>query len=300
MRVLIIGYGSIGKRHAEVLNSIKDVDSIELVTKQKVEYYKTYDSLDAVPNMDSYDYFIISSETYKHFDQLKFIDNAVTDKKILVEKPLFNKPIKFSPTNYVFIGYNLRFHPVVEELKLLIQCKHVLNANIYVGSYLPDWRPDRDYSEVYSASKEKGGGVLLDLSHEFDYLQWLFGKYKDVDGIADKISTLKIDAEDFASGMIKTENNIIVSFTMEFFAKRPIRQVIVNTSKETIVGDLIKNKINIFSINSHEKEINFKGYDRNYTYMQMHTAILNADLEKCAMFSDGNSVLEIIQKINTA
>ena len=300
MRALIIGYGSIGKRHAEVLNSIEEIDSIELVTKQKVDNNKSYATLESVQNICSYDYYIISSETYKHFDQLKFIDKAVSDKKILVEKPLFNKRIEYSPKNSVFVGYNLRFHPVVEELKSLVQNKQVLNANIYVGSYLPDWRPDRDYSEVYSASKEMGGGVLLDLSHEFDYLQWLFGNYKNVYGISEKISSLKIDTEDFASGIVKTENNIIVSFTMEFLAKKPIRQIIINTSEETIIGDLINNKINIFSIHSYEKEMSFKGYNRNYSYMQMHKALLNGNLNKIASFSDGNSVLEIIQNIQSA
>ena len=85
MKVLIIGYGSIGKRHYEVLSSFKEIESIDLVTKQDIENIVCYRHLGSVTNISQYNYFIIASETNKHFEQLSYLENTVVNKLIFCE-----------------------------------------------------------------------------------------------------------------------------------------------------------------------------------------------------------------------
>ena len=99
------------------------------------------------------------------------------NKFVLVEKPLFSKPNKINiKKNKYYVGYNLRFNPIINFLKKKIKSKKIWSVNIFCGSYLPNWRNNIDYRKSSSAKKHLGGGVLLDLSHELDYVQWLFGK----------------------------------------------------------------------------------------------------------------------------
>ncbi len=91
MKVLIIGYGSIGKRHYEILSSLKNINCVDIVTKQNIQNIKSFQKLSDINNLDIYDYFVISSETSKHYEQLKYVCKNVKNKKILVEKPLYDK-----------------------------------------------------------------------------------------------------------------------------------------------------------------------------------------------------------------
>ena len=81
-------------------------------------------------------------------------------------------------TNKVFVGYNLRFHPVIKKLKKEIKNKKIFNVNIQNSSYLPSWRKNNVYTKTSSAKKALGGGVLLDISHELDFIRYLFGSFK--------------------------------------------------------------------------------------------------------------------------
>ena len=93
----------------------------------------------------------------------------------------------------VQIAYNLRFHPGLLKLRDLIQTGElgrVFWVRAEAGQYLPDWRPSQDYRQSYTARRDLGGGILLDGSHEIDYLMWLLGKPVDVFCRSGKVSAL--------------------------------------------------------------------------------------------------------------
>ena len=105
MTVLLVGYGSIGKRHYEVLSRLSHVTSIDIVTKQNVEDKHCYKNLELINNINKYDYFVIASQTNQHFKQLKFLDENVKNKLIFCEKPLFEAKKELDiKTNKIFIG----------------------------------------------------------------------------------------------------------------------------------------------------------------------------------------------------
>ena len=101
----------------------------------------------------------------------------------------------------VQIGYNMRFHPGLQILKELVdsgKIGRVLWLNVEAGQYLPDWRPWQHYRESYSARQELGGGIILDGSHELDYICWLLGRPTEVTCRAEHLSSLDVDVEDSA------------------------------------------------------------------------------------------------------
>jgi predicted dehydrogenase len=98
-------------------------------------------------------------------------------------------------------GYNLRFMPSLQRFRNLLN-EHmigkILSVRCEIGQYLPSWRPETDYRLGVSARRELGGGVLLELSHELDYLRWIFGEVEWVKATLSRQSSLDIDVEDTA------------------------------------------------------------------------------------------------------
>lgn len=297
MRALIIGFGSIGKRHYEVLSQISQVQSIDLVTKQKIKDKKCYKTLEEVANISKYDYFIIASETNKHFEQLKYLENNVKDKLIFCEKPLFqskqNLEIK---NNKVFVGYVLRFYPLLEKLIEFIKNEQIIYANAKCGQYLPSWRPNTDYKKCYSAKKEEGGGVLLDLSHEIDYVQWLCGSIDCLNSIQTKVSDLEINSDDLTMLIGKTNRNIMVNISIDYVSKITHRKLLVETFEHTYDLDFISNKLIKRNKNGLEETYSFSNLERNYMFEKMHLDILQEQNNICT-FKEGLEIMDTISTI---
>ena len=154
------------------------------------------------------------------YEQLAYLELHVNDKLIFCEKPLFEtyRQLDISQ-NRVYVGYVLRFHPLVQKMKTLLENEKIISVHAYCGQYLPTWRKEVDYKTTYSAKKAEGGGVLLDLSHEIDYIQWLFGTMREVQSYQLKISDLEIDSDDCVTCIAKTSHNMIVSVSMDYISK---------------------------------------------------------------------------------
>ena len=294
--VVIIGYGSIGKRHAKILKKNTKISKIYLFTKQKVKNYdviKFYSEIKKInPSL-----IIISSRTSNHYKDLNFILRNFKNKKILVEKPLFEKfkVLKVINKNRVFIGYNLRLHPVIQFLKNFLKKKFPFYVGIYCHSYLPEWRKKINYANSNSAKKKYGGGILLELSHELDYLQYLFKEIQNISSVnIGKFSKLKTDAEDTA---IITGETKKVKFVIDlnYFSRNTQRLIIVNYPDFTMKCDLFNYKVEIIK-NKKKKIIKFNN-DINQTYKLEHDLIFKNNTKKLCDFNQGLEVLKIIDKI---
>jgi len=298
LKVLLVGYGSIGKRHEEVLKNLSHVDTIEIVTKQTLENKKHISSLKKIKDLSIYDYFVIASETSKHYEQLKYICSKVNHKKILVEKPMFDKKYEnFTCKNNVFTAYNLRFHPLLQKLKNILIKEKVYYVNVICGQYLPVWRPEQDYRQSYSADLSMGGGVLRDLSHELDYISWLFGDIKDIKYINTKISDLEITSDDIFTGVAVTDNKIIINLSIDYISKTPLREMLIHTKNNTIKVDVIANSLKVENKDAEVTTITLEAVDRNHTYLEMHKAILHDHLETVCHLDEGKKVVDVIDNI---
>ena len=122
-KVLIIGFGSIGKKHATILKKFKMVSDVYILSRRNPKIFKSINKLSQIKRINP-DYIIICSRTSDHFKHLKYIETNLSKKIILVEKPLFNKFHQLTILkNKVFVGYNLRQHPVVKFIKNFIKKK---------------------------------------------------------------------------------------------------------------------------------------------------------------------------------
>jgi len=297
VKVLLIGYGSIGKRHDEVLSSLQSIDSIDIVTKQIVPNRTTFIKLQSVQDLSLYDYFVIASETSKHYEQLTYLELNVKDKLILCEKPLFesSKSLEILK-NEVFVGYVLRFHPLLKKLKESIKNEKVLNININCGQYLPTWRPNSDYRDSYSAKKEEGGGVLLDLSHEIDYMQYLCGKVDELKSYQVKISDLEINSDDFTTLIGKTEFGVLVNLSIDYISKITHRKVLLNTLESTYELDFIHNRLVKKDKLGIAKVFESENLLRNQMFEEMHKSIITTKEDVCS-YNSALDVMKIISKI---
>ena len=294
-KVLIIGFGSIGKRHASILKNFKMVSDIYILSRSNPKIFKTINKLSQIKEIDP-DYIIICSRTSDHFKHLKYIEKNMTKKIILIEKPLFSKFHKFNILkNKVFVGYNLRQHLVVRFIKNFIINKKIFSVNIICNSYLPNWRKNINYKDSYSSNKRLGGGVLLDLSHEIDYLEWIFNRIKKLDFVRiKKLSNLKINVEDHVTiaGETKLSNFIL---DLNYYSLYQRREIIVDGNNFSLKGDLINNFVEIYFKNKKKKIITFKN-DIDYTYIRQHKLILNKNYQTLSNFKNANKLMFLLDK----
>jgi predicted dehydrogenase len=137
----------------------------------------------------------------------------------------------------LMVGYNLRFVPSLVRFRALIEEGYggrVRSIRTEVGGHLPTWRPGADYRESVSARAALGGGVLLELSHEIDYLRWIFGDIECVSAAIGTNGGLDIDVEDTAHLVLHFARDasapLMASLDMDFIRHDPVRRC-------TLIGD---------------------------------------------------------------
>jgi predicted dehydrogenase len=291
-KILVVGYGSIGKRHAGVLSEMGH--SVSLVTRQVVQNYLYYESVEQALLSDKFDYVVIASPTSFHVETLSVLINFQFRGKILVEKPLFDKQYDFEIENNqpIYVGYNLRFNETLFFLKQLLSDEQLISFSVRVGQYLPTWRINTDYRENYSAHKKLGGGVLRDLSHELDYSTWICGDCVEITALGGHFSDLEIDSDDIYSILMRCQHCPIVTLHMDYLSQFNRREVYVQTKKHTYFADLINNVLLI-----DEKKMTFKHIN---TYAKQHEAILKNDIRQLCNFHQGAKIVKLIDIIETA
>ena len=210
-RLLIVGYGSIGQRHLRIVReSLSDVNIMVFRHRPTTDIPEMADvvtsSMDDVRSF-SPEAAIIANPAPFHVEFAKEL--AEMGCHLLIEKPISDKSVgveDFLETASVAgvicqVGYNLRYLPSLSRFRDLINGGLIgrpLSVRCEIGQYLPNWRPGTDYRIGVSARSELGGGALLELSHEIDYLRWFFGDVEWVRSWIGNVGNFDIDVEDTA------------------------------------------------------------------------------------------------------
>jgi predicted dehydrogenase len=285
---LVCGFGSIGQRHVRLLREMGL--SVFVFSRRPLSGEQNFLDLKTALKEVRPDYVVIANETSEHYPTLKVVlDFGVP--QILVEKPLFtvSEILPKAPESQVCVAYNLRFHPLIQKLYSEIEDQTVLSVQIYVGQYLPDWRPQQDYRNSYSVSKAQGGGVLRDLSHELDYINLLFGPWKALTAVGEHFSTLAGDSDDVFCLLLKMERCPAVSLQMNYLDRLGRREIIINTEEHSYNLDLVKKEYQ-----KDQEPSNSVIVERDETYRLQHSEMLKNQGKLCSSFSEGLEVLSMI------
>ncbi len=285
MKIIFFGLGSIGQRHARILlksyphklyafRSGKNREKNDL----GIEELTTWDEVERLKP----DVAFITNPTSLHIEVA--FKCAKLGIKLFIEKPIgkdlkgLNKLLKVVSNQKLvtYVGYDVRFHPVIVYLKKFINGKKVLHLRATCTSFYPNWRPGRNHLEVYTAQKKIGGGVILDLSHELDYVSYLLGPVKKIKGSFEKRGNVTVDAEDYADILVNT-STAPANIHINFLSHQALRQVHIDLGDSTLVGDLLTGEIKHFKKEKLYKNIKLDYYRDQLFEQQLKYFFKNID-----------------------
>jgi len=319
-KFLIVGLGTAGKRHLEIVKqTFPDAQIKVLRHKQSKEPSSltsaTLYSVDEAINFRP-DVAIISNPANMHLEISQTLAELGTH--ILVEKPLSNslhgvqdllETCKKQNVK-IAVAYNLRFLNSLNIFKEIIESGEIgriLSVRCEAGFHLPKWRTEIDYKKTVSASKDLGGGALLELSHEIDYLIWIFGSFSWVSATSAQLSDLDINVEDIVSiifGINSKEEKsteIIGSLNLDLFRQDKSRLCLAIGSAGSIKWDGIRGTVEILRENDEDWKLLHKDNstieDTYSTQWQSFLDCIESDTEPLVTGRDGESVMKAIASI---
>ncbi len=321
-RILIVGLGSIGKRHLSLCRELFPQSEIMVL------HHKSCNLVDCpsdfcTSSMNSAERFapnfaiICNPSVFHKKIAMKLANKGV---HLLIEKPICDnlrdakEVLELAGKNGVVlqVGYNLRFLKSLQKFKdVIYSCRigRVTSVQSDVGQFLPDWRPNSDWRSSVSANSKFGGGALLELSHEFDYLSWIFGEVKNVIGVMNKQSNFNLDVEDTVNAILEFKNStppqtsgapVIAAVTLDFVRRTSSRSCIARGENGTLIWDAIKSEVNL-KLPDGSFEVIFKDVtDRNFSYLEQlksFTYAISNQNRDSSILNNGMEALSIVEAI---
>lgn len=307
LKVLVVGTGSIGRRHIANL--------LDLGVKVSFYSYRGADVVgaDSVTDLASalksdFDAVVVANKTDQHMDVA--IRAAHEGKHIFIEKPVATclvgceelQNIVQQRSLVVEAGFMLRFHPNLLWIKQSLD-EGVLGDVMYlsasVGQWLPDWRPESDYRTSYSAFRSSGGGVIFDLIHELDLVYWLAGGVAEVCAMTRYFESLAIETEAIAQIGLRLKSGVLAQVHLDYVRPAYNRRLEIVGTNGVLSWDYLKNKVSLTRGNGTEVLVHSAplGFERN-TMFQSHMAVFleritNASVAAASPLNESIEVLKI-------
>lgn len=291
MRVLIVGFGSIARRHLANLRAcgasqvtVLRPRGAALGAPPGVEFVASIDeALARRPELA-----VIASPSAAHAEAL--VPLIEHDVPCYVEKPAVTTPrdldrvgraLSATANLVTFSGVNLRFLPSLQRMRECVQRGLIgrpIRASLQAGQWLPDWRPGRNYRESYSAFMEAGGGVVFDLVHELDMARWLFGEFDEVRALGGKLSRLEIMTEDTACILLGGRHRApLVAVSLDYVSREPLRRYDIVGEEGNLSWDLRTGRLVVGTASGSETlDAEPRDFDVSATYVAAMRAFVSA------------------------
>lgn len=312
MKILIAGFGSIGRRHFRNLIALGEHDIL---------FYRTnHSTLDA----DELTGFTVESDLNKalaHRPQAVIVSNptalhldvaipaAEMGCHIFMEKPLSHSmegiddlaaAIKKGGGQFL-TGFQFRFHPGLITIRDLLAhgtIGKVISAHAHWGEYLPGWHPWEDYRQGYSARADLGGGVVLTLCHPLDYLRWLVGEIDQVNAMTAKLSNLELSVEDTAQIGLRFTHGALGSLYLDYIQKPPKHHLQIIGDQGEIYWDNADGKVKFYRRSEDRWQTispprKFERNDLFLKQMQHFRNVVHGKVQPVCTFEDGVRSLQI-------
>lgn len=279
---LVVGCGSIGRRHIECLRDlgvpniyvVEPIEGIRKMTCDLFEIKESFESIDEALKRD-YDGALVAVPSNLHSE----IACKIIEKKIdlIIEKPIetdMAAALKIKQAvekNDVIclIAYAIRFDAGFQKIYEILQSEKlgkIYSVDIRVGNYLPNFRPGTDYRKAYSANKSMGGGVCLDLSHELDYFRWFFGEPKEIFPVVRKISDLEIDVEDLVEVLVVAESGVVGHIHLDYLSRVITRKISIVGSEGNLDFDAFAGRLEVYIGGEEYTQYKKFSAERNIVY----------------------------------
>ncbi|WP_433640183.1 Gfo/Idh/MocA family protein [Kluyvera georgiana] len=314
-KVAVIGLGNIASRHRRNIRILfPNVSIYAMSSSERTVTDLTSDcdgylaNISAVIN-EQVDMVVVASPSTCHLKHSAELIRAGIP--VLIEKPvaatsedaakLMEIAVQYKTP--VAVGYCLRYLPSASRVKKMLEedfVGKIYNVNIDIGQYLPDWRPSKDYRDSVSANKHLGGGALLELSHEIDYAQWLFGDLCRLHSIIRSSDELEMNVEALADVTAASSSGAIVNIHLDFLQKKAWRQCHIIGSKGRLVWDLIRNEILFYNGTGCNVMYSEPEWDKNGMYIEMLKDFINKIYQQdnqCISLETSVKVVTFIEEI---
>lgn len=308
--ILIVGYGSIGKRHLKNISNLINAKIIVLTKQknlQKLERNNVFVT-NSIKNALSYkpEIGFVTNETSLHVDTALTL--AKSNMHLFLEKPLshsMKNVLKLK--NHIKkkklitqIGCHMRFHPCIKKIKNILENEtlgRIISIDIESSSFLPDWHPYEDYRLGYAARDELGGGISLTCIHEIDLLYWFFGKPNKVFSITGKFSDLDVKSDDLSVMTFLLKNRIVGEVHLDYFQRPEFKSCKIKGTKGTLYWDSSTNEIKIFNHRSKKWKsiLKIKNFQKNLMYINEIKYFFNHVKKKEKTMNDINDGINTLQ-----
>ncbi|MBF0570618.1 MAG: Gfo/Idh/MocA family oxidoreductase [Candidatus Omnitrophica bacterium] len=250
LKVLVCGFGSVGSRYARILRKGFDLDIVLFRRKHRgnsfgiPELYRWEDIRRYAPDIA-----FITNPTYQHISTA--LAAVSTGAHIFLEKPISHSLAGIRQLEQeckrrrkvCYVAYTLRFVPIVQKAKQILVGRKILHGRAVCSSSLLDWRPGRQVKDCYSSYRGQGGGVILEVSHEFDLMEYLIGKADQISGWHGRLADITVDAEDTADAIMWFANGVCANIHLNFMSRKPERFFHIDFEGGFLRGDLLKHTL---------------------------------------------------------
>jgi predicted dehydrogenase len=315
MKVMIAGFGSIGRRHFRNLHALGERDIVVYHTGHSTLPDEELAGFPVESDLRSAlaygpDAVIISNPTALHLDVA--IPAAKCGCHLLIEKPISHSMARVNELQQaaeqngvrILVGYQFRFHPGVRQVKELLREKAIgepLTVQAHWGEYLPGWHPWEDYKTAYAARLELGGGVILTLSHPLDYLHWFFGEVDSLSAMTSQ-KGLNLPVEDSAEILLRFKNGVLGSVHLDYNQRPPAHWLEIIGTQGTIHWDNSSGVVSVTGVEESGELVDGQefalpeGFERNTMFLEElrhFKEVVGGNVEPICSLTDGITALRL-------